>query len=1156
MRKLSLFPKLALFALILVMVLPSHAAVYKYSSYPNVPLPDRGIVVDNIYVSTNVTLAEVRVGVYLQHGWAYDVKLTLRGPNGQSAILKNIGTGFLGPLGSQQVHALFRDGGTGNINEAYSPFTDNYNPVNPLSRFSGIQSQGWWQIIAEDGFQGDAGFFVGWDLFISGGTVVPPMTLYTQPGGTTGFYAGIVGKIPPGAPGYTGGGSTPVFGPVGNNPNADIYLNSISGSGIPNIGTTGGGRLTVTVQITHTYMGDLNIRLGKTPAANPGGPPPGYSTVIDLSLGRGGGNQNMDIIFDDQAGLSIASFAGGGAGARYRPEQALSTFNGQTLDGFWWLQVHDRFAGDWGSLDYWSINYELAGYNVLDPIHQAMANPLMGVKIPAAITGAILGYVPDIVSTIPPYAVISKLEQPTFAVWTNQKMFSKVATGFERIEAVNSGGGVPFIGYWGPYTYGTDMRVYVQGDLLNLTTEGSYRVKTSLTSRNDDDLSDNVAYSGNFDVTSSTLSYAGRRIDNLNQWQSFGISQLAFSTRFAGNQVGTAFTVFKYPNSKLTSVDVFMDSINTSTATGDTKIVVYDCASGFIGNPATIVGESPVFAAADRINENYHTYPVGPVGIGTGGIDLVPGTYVVSVQTLTGSTVYRWYDLPMMRVQKDGYWPYAVPAQLFGPLLPASLGSTRILATGANGSPPTGGDYNYSGANSCLNVRANFVTQNDFAIEKMTPRGTANISTAPYTPTVTARSAAPQIGGASQTFNVIVNIYNAGNQKIYSSERSSSLAPYASIDISFNAWTPASPGIYRIEASFSRNNGDQNKVNDKMVANLVIFQTGVAMIYDDNTPIDVIDAARTELRERGETDARFINRSKENLDLSQYNTIFWIGKSTEKEQGILREKIGNGAMVAYVHRNNDLAGMRSTIENIDKVFQIEREHAVDYDNLNLWNQNNLSSVPEVVSTSTQVPSLDIRSKEDLLYYFNKSKKTIDETVNGIISPTTQEQKDAFRARQNAIKAMSKTNPAEILQPIVKSPYGDIRYVNSIGNEIQFVFALPSKLTRNDGTGTTSASPTGYALYQNYPNPFNPQTVIGYSLPEASHVNLRVFDVLGREVATLVNATQNAGNVSVTWKGLDNNGAAVASGIYFYRLEATPVNGGGSFTSMKKMTYSK
>ncbi len=86
-------------------------------------------------------------------------------------------------------------------------------------------------------------------------------------------------------------------------------------------------------------------------------------------------------------------------------------------------------------------------------------------------------------------------------------------------------------------------------------------------------------------------------------------------------------------------------------------------------------------------------------------------------------------------------------------------------------------------------------------------------------------------------------------------------------------------------------------------------------------------------------------------------------------------------------------------------------------------------------------------------------------------------------------------------------------------------------------------PTGFVLYDNYPNPFNPSTTIEFSVPVASHVTIRVFDVLGREVATLLNEHRNAGTGSVRFDAEQHN---IASGVYFYRIQ------GGSFVQTKKM----
>jgi hypothetical protein len=88
-------------------------------------------------------------------------------------------------------------------------------------------------------------------------------------------------------------------------------------------------------------------------------------------------------------------------------------------------------------------------------------------------------------------------------------------------------------------------------------------------------------------------------------------------------------------------------------------------------------------------------------------------------------------------------------------------------------------------------------------------------------------------------------------------------------------------------------------------------------------------------------------------------------------------------------------------------------------------------------------------------------------------------------------------------------------------------------------------PAAFALSQNYPNPFNPITTISFGVPKASFVTLKVFDLLGREVATLVNENRSAGFYDVQ---LD--AGLLSSGVYFYRLQAN------DFVSMKKMIVLK
>lgn len=111
------------------------------------------------------------------------------------------------------------------------------------------------------------------------------------------------------------------------------------------------------------------------------------------------------------------------------------------------------------------------------------------------------------------------------------------------------------------------------------------------------------------------------------------------------------------------------------------------------------------------------------------------------------------------------------------------------------------------------------------------------------------------------------------------------------------------------------------------------------------------------------------------------------------------------------------------------------------------------------------------------------------------------------------------------------------------------FILNESLIENI-EGALSGTPKTYALSQNYPNPFNPVTAINYQLPNPGKITLTIYNILGQQVKMLVNSSQPAGYYTIRWNGRDNAGINVASGVYFYRIQA------GGFVKTKKMLLIK
>jgi thermitase len=162
------------------------------------------------------------------------------------------------------------------------------------------------------------------------------------------------------------------------------------------------------------------------------------------------------------------------------------------------------------------------------------------------------------------------------------------------------------------------------------------------------------------------------------------------------------------------------------------------------------------------------------------------------------------------------------------------------------------------------------------------------------------------------------------------------------------------------------------------------------------------------------------------------------------------------------------------------------------------------------------------------------------------------------------------NIATVSQPDTTYIDMDVPWAPSIGEEnpIHYYVTASYSSLESDSSNNVSANcafcleppkshlsiekekPASYALLPNYPNPFNPTTSIKYELPKTAKVTLKIYDVLGREVRTLVNEEQKAGYHHVVWDSRNDNGMTVSTGIYTYRFIA------GEYTKTQKMILLK
>ena len=161
--------------------------------------------------------------------------------------------------------------------------------------------------------------------------------------------------------------------------------------------------------------------------------------------------------------------------------------------------------------------------------------------------------------------------------------------------------------------------------------------------------------------------------------------------------------------------------------------------------------------------------------------------------------------------------------------------------------------------------------------------------------------------------------------------------------------------------------------------------------------------------------------------------------------------------------------------------------------------------------------------------------------------------------RGGLKVVDISNPDTLKEVASYSTYGGLATGNFYGNWGAYPFTKDGYVYGSDIEGWLTVVkfvpvatnvdyekiPQAFKLEQNYPNPFNPATKIKFSIPVSSNVSLKVFDVLGREAATLVNEEKSAGDYEVEFDGSD-----FSSGTYFYRVRA------GSFISTRKMLLLK
>ncbi|MGE5401604.1 MAG: T9SS type A sorting domain-containing protein [Ignavibacteriales bacterium] len=269
--------------------------------------------------------------------------------------------------------------------------------------------------------------------------------------------------------------------------------------------------------------------------------------------------------------------------------------------------------------------------------------------------------------------------------------------------------------------------------------------------------------------------------------------------------------------------------------------------------------------------------------------------------------------------------------------------------------------------------------------------------------------------------------------------------------------------------------------------------------------------------------------------------------------------------------------------NLVMEYTTQNPTTYDYDNLKFMLKENSHWVTYTMPVNPEMDNvgLTVDDHKNLLFVYGNNldsrPRTLSYTLATYTDPMPVEM-NSFSARMSEDAVVLSWNTAtevnnygfEIERKQQSQDWQKVGFIEGHGNsnsQKSYTFIDKSlaggklyyrlKQVDNDGSykyydeiSVTVDLPKEFKLMQNRPNPFNPETAIKFQIPVKSFVSIRIYDLLGKEVMTLLNEEKPSGSHIVYWNGKNNNGVTVPSGMYLYRLSA------GNFVETKKMNFVK
>jgi len=378
------------------------------------------------------------------------------------------------------------------------------------------------------------------------------------------------------------------------------------------------------------------------------------------------------------------------------------------------------------------------------------------------------------------------------------------------------------------------------------------------------------------------------------------------------------------------------------------------------------------------------------------------------------------------------------------------------------------------------------------------------------------------------TFGKVSVIDNATNQTVGYQEKRVYLQTSPWIEQQTFNFGPIPNGSYTLKAEIVRPD-DENLINNEYSRQISLPFAPMIVSTPGAISTELKDKIVSTYAQQG-IQLEFVDRIFGDFTFPESGKILWVG-SLDNNSGVqAREFVqGGGDFAVLPDLTTGVNPLAETFQSVATVKEIE-------------SMNRVLAVPQnviVPDPSDNYFVAKMSNPTNELFSFGKVDDVKDRVVEHFSMLSDRKAPATFRD----VSRITRTSSDEISVKAVRT--GSLAVIQLIAKDPK-----PVKVIEN------IVNPTLFEVTQNYPNPFNPTTNIAYNVPTDANVSIRVFDMLGREISLLSSGFHNAGNYITSWDAVNKHGEIMPSGIYLYRMEASPTDGSTPFIMTKKMVLAR